>query len=190
MTTMIPTQLPFATQALTQPQAPATGASDLQRSDAVARFEQALNAAAGQSEQIPAHPPVQLAQVSNVPPGQTAVVTDATAPLGSAQPVAASPSSADVDARARAAEGLDLARPELVQPTTEGTTILGGLEQLRGIFDSQFNSVGSKLEATQMDVTSMMALQAEVVKFTVMVDVSSKLAGKTTQAMDSLMKGQ
>jgi type III secretion system YscI/HrpB-like protein len=64
------------------------------------------------------------------------------------------------------------------------------LEQLRSVFDSQYDSVGSKLQGTTLDVTAMMQLQADLVEYSVLVDVSSKLAGKVTTAVDSLMKGQ
>jgi type III secretion system YscI/HrpB-like protein len=36
----------------------------------------------------------------------------------------------------------------------------------------------------------MMQLQADMVQYSVLVDVSSKLAGKVTTSIDSLMKGQ
>ena len=98
--------------------------------------------------------------------------------------------SADVDAQARAAEGLGLETP---QPATEengGTAILNGLEQLRSVFDGQYANMGSQVQGSNINTEGMFALQAEVIKYSVLVDVSSKLAGKSTQAMDSLMKGQ
>ncbi|MGR3483849.1 MAG: type III secretion system inner rod subunit SctI [Paracoccaceae bacterium] len=93
------------------------------------------------------------------------------------------------DARDRVARTLELdAGPAASGPAGQG--ILDGLSRLRGTFDGQLAEMSSRVEGARMDVTDMMALQAEVVKYTVLVDVSSKLAGKSTQAMDSLMKGQ
>ena len=40
------------------------------------------------------------------------------------------------------------------------------------------------------DYNRMMELQAQLVEFSLVVDVTSKLAGKSTQALDSLLKGQ
>ena len=155
-------------------------------SDAVPRFEEALRGATA-AENVEGVQVAQLADpnVDNVTaPG---VVTDATAVEGT-PPVEATVESAQADARTRAAEGLGLAEPSGTE--TSGTSILSGLEQLRSVFDQQYSGVGQNLEGTRMDVTDMMALQAEVIKYSVLVDVSSKLAGKSTQAMDSLMKGQ
>ena len=152
----------------------------------VQNFEEILRLSHGQEQP----PVVQLAQAdpSTAVPGATA--TDLVPPLLSAPgtpPVAETTPAAEVDARTRAAEGLGLDDGTAVTP---GNSILNGLEQLRATFDNQFNSVGNRLEGTKMDVVAMMELQADVVKYSVLVDVSSKLAGKATMAIDSLMKGQ
>ena len=154
----------------------------LGQSLSVQNFEDQLRAA-----QVTEANPIQLAQVdpSTGVPGATA--TDVVPPLLSSPPVAEAAPGAEVDSRLRAAEGLGLGNET---PELPGNAILSGLEQLRGVFDSQYNSVASKLEGTTMDVTTMMQLQADIVQYSVLVDVSSKLAGKVTTSIDSLMKGQ
>ena len=154
----------------------------LGQSLSVQNFEDALRAA-----QSPAAPELRLAQVETTP-GATA--TDLVPPLLSAPgtpPVAGVDATDATDARLRAAEGLGLAGSEPVGP---GNSILNGLEQLRSTFDGQYGSIGSKLQGTTLDTAAMMALQADIVEYSVLVDVSSKLAGKVTTAIDSLMKGQ
>jgi type III secretion system YscI/HrpB-like protein len=164
---------------------PAAKVDGLGHSLSVQNFEDSLRAASG-----PEMPVLQLAQAdpTTTVPGATA--TDLTTPLLSAPgtpPVGEVVPSVEADARLRAAEGLGLGESETVGP---GNSILNGLEQLRTVFDSQYNSVGSKLQGTTLDVTAMMSLQADIVQYSVLVDVSSKLAGKVTTAVDSLMKGQ
>jgi type III secretion system YscI/HrpB-like protein len=154
----------------------------LGQSLSVRNFQDMLHAA--QAEGVT---PVQLAQVD---PATGATTTDVVPPLLSAPgtpPVAEATPGADVDSRLRAAEGLGL---DADAPAGPGNSILNGLEQLRASFDSQYNAVGSKLQGTTLDVTAMMQLQADIVKYSVLVDVSSKLAGKVTTSIDSLMKGQ
>ncbi len=180
MTTSIPSGLPLSPQGLSQPQnadLPSVGFSNFDRSASVPRFEEAMRNAGALHQVQHVQQPVQVAQLA---PTGGATATDAVTPVGE---------TTAADARARAAEGLDLNRPNAT-PDNSGTSILNGLEQLRSVFDKQHTSVASRIEGTTMDVSSMMALQADVVKYTVLVDVSSKLAGKSTQAMDSLMKGQ
>lgn len=158
---------------------------DLGHSLSVRNFEEALRAANG-----PAPVELQLAQAdpTTAVPGATA--TDMVAPVLTAPgtpPVAGVTPGMETDAGIRAAEGLGLASGEDVGP---GNSILNGLEQLRSVFDSQYDSVGSKLQGTTLDATAMMQLQADLVEYSVLIDVSSKLAGKVTTAIDSLMKGQ
>lgn len=154
----------------------------------VARFEEALRGA--QSAFDPAQPSVQVAQVQA--PGTATDVTppDAVAPLSQARPTGGADGATrpDPDSAAdRAARGLDL---DPARDAGPGATILSGLERLRGVFDTQITSVHEKSTGTAMDVVTMMNIQAEVVQYSVLVDVTSKLAGKSTQALDSLMKGQ
>lgn len=178
MTTNLPTGLPLAPLGLSQSSlqdVPSVGFTNFDRSAAVPRFEEALrNASALQPVEG-----VRMAQLATTP---SPTATDA---------VQGVQETGAADARNRAAEGLELRNPDQSnRAENSGATILNGLEQLRGAFDKNFTSVSDRIQGTEMNVASMIALQAEVVKFSVLVDVSSKLAGKSTQAMDSLMKGQ
>ena len=165
--------------------APALRLDSLGHSLSVRDFEDALRLANGSVQ-----PGVQVAQADPVVtvPGTTA--TDAVSPLVSGTavpPVAETSPTAEADARLRAAEGLGLASGDDVGP---GNSILNGLEQLRAVFDGQYGAVNERLTGTSFDVHAMIALQADIVEYSVLVDVSSKLAGKVTTAIDSLMKGQ
>lgn len=71
-----------------------------------------------------------------------------------------------------------------------GDLILEGLSRLRGTFDRQISSINAELADPNLSVDKMMAMQMEVARFSLLVDVTSKLAGKTTQSIDTLMKGQ
>lgn len=162
--------------------APAARLEGLGQTLSVRNFEDALRIAHG-----PTPAELQLAQADATVPG---TATDATNPLVPAPGVPAvdgATAAIEADARLRAAEGLGLVAGDDVGP---GNSILNGLEQLRSVFDSQYSSVNSQLQGTTMDVNAMMALQADLVEYSVLVDVSSKLAGKVTTAIDSLMKGQ
>ena len=159
-------------------------------SGSVARFEDAMRAAQG-GDVTPVQG-VQVAQVqstgtiTDVLPPQDAVPLTGVRPGGAADGATASDPRSAAD---RAARGLDLEPAAAVQEGP-GTTILSGLERLRGVFDSQISSVHEQSTGAAMDVVTMMNIQAEVVQYSVLVDISSKLAGKSTQALDSLMKGQ
>lgn len=151
----------------------------------VTQFTEALEAAQGQF----AAPPAQPGSIDDAASFRVAQVGEVPLPPAPAQAPTAVQLEDQTDlSRQRALDGLALDGEAAPAPT--GRAILSGLEQLRTVFDAQIDSVASRSEGAQMDVSDMMALQAEVVKYTVLVDVSSKLAGKTTQAMDSLMKGQ
>lgn len=153
-------------------------------SSSVAAFGEAMRNAgvtpAGASFQ-----PVQGVQVAQLttPVGP---VTDV--PLPEQVRPAATVDPAD-SARQRAVEGLELSQTPVAE-VGPGQSILDGLQRIRGIFDGQIGNLNSRIESAQFDAADLMTVQAEVVTFSVMVDVSSKLAGKSTQAMDTLMKGQ
>lgn len=137
------------------------------------RFQQALEKAGFPTRTTHVEAPVRIAQLD--PLGSA---TDATTPADNA------------DAANRAVQGLELDGETDSAPGT-GTTILEGLGQLRGLFDSQLDGVAQRSAmTTPYDSIAMMQLQAELVEFSLVVDVTSKLAGKSTQALDSLMKGQ
>lgn len=167
------------------PVAPAARLDSLGHSLSVRNFEDMLRVANG-----PAKPELLLAQADATQPATGATATDAVNPLiptTGTPPVDGASASAETDARLRAAEGLGLASGEDVGP---GNSILNGLEQLRSVFDNEYVSVGKGMEGPILDANAMIALQADMVEYSVLVDVTSKLAGKVTTAIDSLMKGQ
>lgn len=186
---------PFVSGMISTPTtvSPPAGLDSLGHSLSVRNFEDILRLANGHgvTETGPAGPvELRLAQADATAPLPGVTATDVTPPLVSAPgtpPVGDAAATAEMDARLRAAEGLGLATGEDVGP---GNSILNGLEQLRTVFDSQIGSVNGKLQGTTLDANAMMALQADLVEYSVLVDVSSKLAGKVTTAIDSLMKGQ
>ncbi len=76
-----------------------------------------------------------------------------------------------------------------------GDGILGGLSALRGVFDAQQARVNEVLSTESIGGTAaasatLMAAQFELVQYTMLVDVTSKLTGKATQSVDTLIKGQ
>lgn len=80
------------------------------------------------------------------------------------------------------------------EPAT-GQGIIDGLSRLRGVFDAQEQAItgisptdpaGTRL----LSSSELINLQLEVVKYSMLMDVTSKLAGKSTMTFDTLMKGQ
>ena len=139
----------------------------------VERFRAAMEAAgmAGRSPEVA--PPVRVAELTG-----TGTATDATPPADAAS------------AANRAVKGLELT-PDADGTAGTGTTILEGLGQLRGIFDRELGGIADGVSTVNpYDSVGMMNLQAQLVEFSLVVDVTSKLAGKSTQALDSLMKEQ
>lgn len=110
-------------------------------------------------------------------------------PRGAAPAQAAAPAGLENDAAAR-----DRVRRSLeLAPgggATEGDAILNGLKTLRGAFDARSARVGEIMAAQSVDSRALLAMQMEVAQYSLLVDVSSKLTGKTTQSLDALMKGQ
>lgn len=102
-----------------------------------------------------------------------------------AQPPAADPAALE---RARQGLGLDAARA--AEDRTGGDVILDGLSHLRGVFDTREARVSDLMSRSTLDAGTMMAIQMELVNFTLLVDMTSKLTGKSTQVFDTLMKGQ
>lgn len=117
---------------------------------------------------------------------QLAQAQQAVAPASPAQA-----SATDLDAQSRARRGLELDGPGAVKgPETGGDMILDGLQKLRGVFDTREAHFSELMSHASMDARTMMAMQMEVTNFSLLVDMTSKLTGKSTQAFDTLMKGQ
>ncbi len=82
-----------------------------------------------------------------------------------------------------------------IKAPTTGQGIVDGLSRLRGVFDTQEQAITGISSAgtggTQLtNSADLINLQLEVVKYSMLMDVTSKLAGKSTQTFDTLMKGQ
>lgn len=141
---------------------------------------------------VPSHTPVQSAVPServnafqNAMNKQADVQSAANAPQSAAQ--------ADLDAQTRARRGLGLEGAEVTpvsSATPAGDTILDGLQRLRGVFDAREARLNDMMSKSGTDANSLMAMQVEMTNFTMLVDISSKLTGKSTQVFETLMKGQ
>jgi type III secretion system YscI/HrpB-like protein len=138
------------------------------------RFSNAMDhAIAASTPPAPAAaPPVRVAQL------QTPVNDAGVGPVANAA------------AEERARRVLQLDTPPSADSKQAGDTILEGLQKLRGVFDAQQARINAVMSEPNVDFQTLMALQMEVVKFSLLVDVTSKLTGKSTQAFDTLMKGQ
>lgn len=105
---------------------------------------------------------------------------------------AVTPPGATVDAGAedRARQGLGLDGAPVAAPPSAGDMILEGMQQLRGVFDAREARISQLMSTESVNANTMMAMQMEVANFTLLVDISSKLTGKVTASVDTLMKGQ
>ncbi|MFC0217405.1 hypothetical protein ACFFJ7_03240 [Pseudochelatococcus lubricantis] len=80
--------------------------------------------------------------------------------------------------------------PETTSSITSGDSILNGLKKMRGIFDEQQGRIASVAQENLSVPNALAAMQIEVAKYSMLLDMSSKLTGKASQAIDQLMKGQ
>lgn len=72
----------------------------------------------------------------------------------------------------------------------DGDAILSGLEHLRNVFNAQEANISHLMSGSAVDVNTMLALQMEMTNYSMLIDMTSKLATKSAQALDTLMKGQ
>ena len=70
-----------------------------------------------------------------------------------------------------------------------GGIILDGWSRLRGIFDQQTASLNTASSLAISGTERLIATQIEVAKYSLLLDVTSKLTGKFTQSVDTLLKG-
>ena len=96
--------------------------------------------------------------------------------------------NATADAQERARRALDLGAAQ--QKPAHGEAILNGLQNIRSVFTAQVARMNELAARPRADVNTLIALEMEVAKFTLLVDVSSKLTGKSTQALETLLKSQ
>lgn len=107
----------------------------------------------------------------------------------SSQVTASGPAQA-ADDQARARQALELGGPAGAPRVDSGDAILGGMQKLRGVFDASLHKISEISGANVSGVEMMIDMQREMVHYSLLLDVTSKLTGKTTQAVDQLMKGQ
>lgn len=138
---------------------------------------------------------VQVAQATQAPTAAQPVQASQTAPAADSASIKETPKvtvsgpEPGSDARLRTLKSLEL--EQAVAPDAgPGQSILEGMRMLRGAFDSQQANISGVTGGESMGTEQMMAMQVEVVKYSMLIDVTSKLTGKTTQAFDTLMKGQ
>jgi type III secretion system YscI/HrpB-like protein len=116
---------------------------------------------------------------------------DATSRMIVSKPATEVAGGTTADAAERARRGLNLDPSQAApQKPAHGETILNGLQNIRGVFGAQEARLDNLISRPAADTNTLMAMQMEVTKFTVLVDVTSKLVGKSTQALESLLKGQ
>jgi type III secretion system YscI/HrpB-like protein len=101
---------------------------------------------------------------------------------------AAQPAPPEAPANERTRRALELGGP--ASTPSAGDMILNGLQRLRGVFDARHEQVAKVMASKDLDASTLLSMQVEVVNYTLLVDVTSKLTGKSTQSFDTLMKGQ
>jgi hypothetical protein len=137
-------------------------------------FSAALSKAFAADQANPAAPPVRLAAA------EPQTMTDA----------AASPVDAAAEAQGRARQALKLNPSPSVKPVVNGgDKILEGLSRIRSEFDAHTHRLQALMAQRTSDVKTVFAVQEEVAHFGLLVDVTSKLTGKSTQALEALLKG-
>lgn len=95
-----------------------------------------------------------------------------------------------VDPRERARRALELDSPSRTEAPTGGDMILNGIQKLRTTFDERQARVAEIMESKELDASTLLSMQVEMVNYTMLIDITSKLTGKSTQSFDTLMKGQ
>lgn len=138
-----------------------------------------------------------ISHTSAAPPNSflLAQVDQGTAPASS--PPARTYGEFDLEA---ASQGIRPDAPELqigepsaasgAERDNRGDAILDGLSSLRSAFDAQAARVSEIATGPASISEKLVQTQVEIVRYSLLMDVSSKLTGKSTQAFDTLLKGQ
>ena len=95
-----------------------------------------------------------------------------------------------VDQRRETIKALELAPDAAPRAVNPGDTILSGLKKLQGEFSDKQSMLIRDMDAPSTSTSALLKLQMDMVQYTLMIDVVSKITGKMTQAVDSLTKGQ
>jgi type III secretion system YscI/HrpB-like protein len=123
-----------------------------------------------------------VAQLNSVTAPEAAAIPQPNA-AASGDNAAASPQAQE---RARRTFGLD---PAAAPSTSAGDKILDGLQGLRQVVETQKTLI-SKHAGSNVNTMSMIAMQMEVANYSLLIDVTSKLVGKSIHSLDSLLKSQ
>ncbi|KZK76703.1 Type III secretion needle MxiH like protein [Pseudovibrio sp. W64] len=161
MATVLDSALTSQLQQALQGGAPSTGGSTGDVTGLEDQFQTALNAAGG------VQPPVA---------GQ---IVNGNVVIGGVEQVNAAQNVAAVSAPTQIAS---------VNPT-DSNFVIDGLAKVRGVFaetSSNINAISEGGKLSHFD--KLINMQIEVANYSLLVDVSSKIAGKTTQGLDALMR--
>ncbi|PTW56651.1 type III secretion system (T3SS) basal body protein I (YscI/HrpB/PscI-like) [Breoghania corrubedonensis] len=181
---------------------PPAGIANAGTGSSIARFDVAMQQAGAGSAQ-PVSPTGASAAPTTFPfpPAESAPSSGAGPAVGEtygsqANPGGLTPTSSPALDRQRALRGLDLDRspvtaPGAIQSTdSRGDSILDGLSRLRSAFDGQTSRLTDASGSWMTREGQLFAVQVEIIKYSLLIDVTSKLTGKSTQTFDTLMKGQ
>jgi type III secretion system YscI/HrpB-like protein len=114
----------------------------------------------------------------------------AAAAAGPERAVDATGSIGGTDQRRETIKALELAPDSAPRAVNPGDTILSGLKKLQGEFSDRQSLLIRDIDAPSTSTSALLKLQMDMVQYTLMIDVASKITGKMTQAVDSLTKGQ
>lgn len=109
---------------------------------------------------------------------------------GPARGIGAADPAAGIDQRRETIKALELAPDAPARPVNPGDTILSGLKKLQGEFSDKQSMLIRDIDSPSTSTSALLKLQMDMVQYTLMIDVASKITGKMTQAVDSLTKGQ
>lgn len=161
----------------------------------VSRFEGAMQVAqAGSSQEAGADALVRPAGVSETPDAGAAPSRQETVVAGEGARPAVGDSYGDLSVEAAEARAASLevgqVSPAVEADDNKGDVILDGLSRLRSAFDGQADKVVDVSSSSVSGTEKLIDTQMEIVKYSLLMDVTSKLVGKSTQTFDTLMKGQ
>ncbi len=143
------------------------------------RFSAALEKAGNRSE-----PTLQQAGAQQL---------DAVSRVAQSKPVSSTDpaGTATTDAQERARRALNLNAVHATQNTTaQGDLILHGLQKVRSFFSAREAQLNNLVSGSMVDTNRLFAFQMEIMNFSLVATVASKLTGTSTRTLESLLKGQ
>ena len=158
------------------------GVDTIDGANAVAAFETTMSRTREMVDKVSATPTVSAVDHHN----RNIVLAEVEAPV----PTAGIGSTASGSERQQTIRALELSKSSVVNPATEGDAILSGLKKLQGVFSDRQRELNDTIESPSLSAQSLMRIQMDMVQYTLMIDVASKVSGKLTQSVDSLVKGQ